>query len=135
MNLALAADLRIVATDARLMAGFLRIGVHPGGGALTLLHRIAGREAAAAIALFGEELSGVRAWELGLAWEALPATDVEERALELASVAAGDPELSRLTARSLRAEAEAPMPLAIAVEYERGNQMWSLRRRATGTAG
>ena len=32
INLMLAADLRIVAEDARLISGFLRIGLHPGGG-------------------------------------------------------------------------------------------------------
>jgi len=36
-NLMLAADLRIVAEDARLISGFLRIGLHPGGGHFALL--------------------------------------------------------------------------------------------------
>ena len=31
MNLALATDMRVVAGNARLMSGFLRIGLHPGG--------------------------------------------------------------------------------------------------------
>src|SRR3954447_1435402 len=31
MNLMLATDLRVVAEDARLLAGFLKIGLHPGG--------------------------------------------------------------------------------------------------------
>src|SRR5271154_1544808 len=61
MNLMLAADLRVIASDARLLSGFLRIGIHPGGGFFTLSGRLAGREAAAALGLFSEELSGERA--------------------------------------------------------------------------
>jgi enoyl-CoA hydratase/carnithine racemase len=135
LNLALAADLRVVADDARLVAGFLRIGVHPGGGGLTLLNRLAGREAAAALALFGEVVDGRRAREIGLAWESVPEHRVDERALELASVAAADPELARLTVRSLRASGETPLPLEVAAEYERASQIWSLRRRAARTIG
>src|SRR5579875_3172711 len=49
VNLMLATDLRVVAEDARIIAGFLRIGIHPGGGHFALLARLAGREAAAAM--------------------------------------------------------------------------------------
>ena len=84
INLMLATDLRIVAEDARLISGFLRIGLHPGGGHFGLLAGRAGAEAAAAAGIFGEEISGLRAVQLGLAWEALPAEQVEQRAAELA---------------------------------------------------
>src|ERR1700744_791144 len=53
INLMLATDLRIVAEDARLISGFLRIGVHPGGGHFGLLAGRAGSEAAAAMGNFG----------------------------------------------------------------------------------
>ena len=130
LNLALATDLRIVAEDARLIAGFLRLGVHPGGGSLTMLNDRAGREAAAAMVLFGEVVTGRRAADLGLAWEALPDADVEARAIELAHAAAADPALSRLTVRSLRAEAGQRLPVRTALEYERASQLWSLARRS-----
>jgi enoyl-CoA hydratase len=130
LNLALATDLRIVASDARLLAGFLRIGVHPGGGSLTMLTARAGHEAAAALALFGAEIDGRRAVEIGLAWQAVPAEAVLDTAIALAVRAAGDPALARLAVQSLRAEAKAQMPLRVAVEYERASQLWSLARRA-----
>ena len=57
---------------------------HPGGGHFGLLAGRAGAEAAAAAGIFGEEISGLRAVQLGLAWEALPSEQVEERAAELA---------------------------------------------------
>lgn len=129
VNLVLAADLRIVAEDARLLAGFQRIGLHPGGGNFKLTARLAGREATAALSLFGEEIDGRRAVDLGLAWEALAADRVEPRALELAHRAAEDPELARTALRSFRQITDWGVGWDIAMEAERSAQMWSLRRR------
>src|SRR5512133_1758726 len=95
MNMLLATDLRIVARDARLLAGFLKRGMHPGGGHFVILSRLIGREAAAAMALFGEEINGEKAVELGLAWESVDDAAVESRALELATRVAADPALAR----------------------------------------
>jgi enoyl-CoA hydratase len=130
LNLALAADMRIVAEDARLMSGFLRNGLHPGGGLFTLLGRSAGREVAAAVGLFGGELSGRAAAACGLAFEAAPDALVEERAWAYARVAARDPELTRLATQSFREQlGPPPVPWPIAAESDRGKQMWSHRRR------
>jgi enoyl-CoA hydratase len=129
LNLVMAGDLRIVATDARLIAGFLRIGIHPGGGSFKLMSQLAGREAAAALAIFGEEIDGVRAAELGLAWQAVPDSDVEMRANEVARRAAIDPELSRLATKTFRAHAGHGIDWEVAMEAERSSQIWSLRRR------
>lgn len=130
MNLLLATDLRVVARDARLVSGFLPIGLHPGGGHGHLLTRAAGREAAAALTLFGAGIDGTRAAELGLAWAAVEDAEVEAAALELAEVPGADPELARATARSVRAEQGPPgLPWGAAIELERAAQMWSLRRR------
>jgi enoyl-CoA hydratase len=129
VNLMLATDLRIVAEGARIITGFARIGIHPGGGHFVLLARAGGREAASAMGVFGQEISGSRAFELGLAWEALPADAVEARAQEIASTVAADPELARTTVRSFRLETGPPAaswPLGL--EAERAAQMWSLRR-------
>lgn len=130
LNLALVTDLRIFSEDAEVIAGFLRIGVHPGGGSLTMLAARAGREAAAALAIFGERLEGRRAVDVGLAWDCVADAEVEGRALELARRAAKDPELARLAVRSLRAEAAGNLPIRVALEYERASQLWSLRRRS-----
>lgn len=130
MNLFLATDLRVVSTNVRLLAGFLRIGIHPGGGFFTLMGRLGGREVAAAMGLFGQEISGEQAVRLGLAWEAVPDETVEGRAMELAELAAQDPELVRHALASYRAELGPPaVSWAAAVDMERGIQMWSQRRR------
>jgi enoyl-CoA hydratase len=132
MNLALATDLRVVARNARLLAGFLRIGLHPGGGFFTIATRSAGREATAAMGLFSEEIDGERAAEIGLAWVAVDDADVEDRAMQLAARTAKDPELAREAVRSFRTEAGPPgMQWDVAVHFERATQMWSQRRRMT----
>lgn len=130
MNLMLATDLRIVSEDARLLSGFLKIGLHPGGGFFTIANRTAGREATAAMGLFSQEISGRKAAEIGLAWEAVPDAKVEERALELAHIAARDPMLTRRAVKSFRTETGPPqVTWEAALEIERGVQMWSQHRR------
>lgn len=131
MNMLLAADLRIVAHDARLLCGFLKRGIHPGGGHFVLLSRLIGREAAAAMALFGAEIDGRRAAELGLAWESVDADAVEARALDLAAGVAADPELARVAVGNFRLETGPPhLGWELASQFERPSQMWSMRRSA-----
>lgn len=130
INLMLATDLRVVATDARILAGFLKIGLHPGGGFFTIAGRSAGREATAAMGLFSEEITGSRAAEIGLAWAAVPDEQVEAKARRLAASAARDPRLAREAVRSFRTELGPPgIGWEAAVEFERATQMWSQRRR------
>ena len=131
VNLMLATDLRVIAESARIISGFARIGIHPGGGHFHLVSRVAGREVAAGLSLFAQDIDGRRAAALGLAWEALPEEEVEPRALQIAATVASDPELARAAARSFRAELGPPsVPWPAALEMEKGVQMWSLRRRA-----
>ena len=131
LNLALATDLRVIASDAVLLSGFLPIGLHPGGGHTTLLGRQGSRELASALALFGERLSGDEAAARGLAWKAVPAEEVDAAAEALAATPARDPALARRTAASLRTTYGPPaLPWPAALELERASQMWSMRRKA-----
>ena len=136
LNLALATDLRIVSRTARLLPGFAQIGIHPGGGHFTLLNRAAGREAAAAMGLFGHEVNGEQAVALGIAWSAHDDAEVEEQAHAVAARVAQDPELARRMVRSFRRETAAGgVAWDVAVELERSPQMWSLRRKHGSGAG
>jgi enoyl-CoA hydratase len=129
----MATDLRVVAEDAKLLSGFVPIGLHPGGGHSLLLARAGSRETANALALFGQRLTGVEAVERGLAWAAVPAEQVDSAARELAAVPAGDPALARRTALSMRRIAGPPaVPWEAALDLERASQMWSMRRKALG---
>lgn len=131
VNLMLACDARVVADDARIVAGFLRIGLHPGGGFFSLVGRLGGgREVAAALGLFGEAIDGPRAVALGLAWESLPDDEVESRARQMCVAAARDPRLARRALASMRTELGPPVvPWEAALAMERGVQTWSMRRR------
>ncbi|MES1926052.1 enoyl-CoA hydratase-related protein [Salinisphaera sp. T31B1] len=130
INLMLATDLRIVADNARILSGFLRIGLHPGGGFFTIAGRTAGREATSAMGLFSEELDGKRAEAVGMAWRSLPDDQVEDFAMELARRPAKDPALAREATRSFRTELGPPgIGWENALQFERATQMWSQRRR------
>jgi len=126
-NLALAADVRIVSQTARLVSGFAPIGIHPGGGHFNLLTRSATREVAAAISFFSIPISGERALQLGLAWEALDDLEVDQRAFNLAYEVAQDPALARAMKRTLITTVDATWQ--VATDAERSIQMWSLRRK------
>ncbi|MFI2478568.1 enoyl-CoA hydratase/isomerase family protein [Nocardia xishanensis] len=131
LNLALATDLRLMAADARLDSGFARLGIHPGGGHFALFGRVAGRDAVAAVSIFGEAINGARAEQIGLAWRALPTEEVQPRAFQLAAQVASDPALARRAIASLRQEL-GPPPLSSAdgLEIELEAQVWSLARRS-----
>jgi enoyl-CoA hydratase/carnithine racemase len=72
MNFALACAVIIAAESARFDPRFLDVGIHPGGGHLWRLQARAGRQAAAAMVLFGEALTGPDAVTHGLAWTCVP---------------------------------------------------------------
>ncbi|MFO6451065.1 MULTISPECIES: enoyl-CoA hydratase/isomerase family protein [unclassified Aeromicrobium] len=130
LNLALAADLRVASEDARLLAGFLAAGIHPGGGFFTLVRRLAGREAAATLGLFSQEVSGREAKGFGLVGVCVPDEDTEKTALEIAQHVARDPLVARRAKRSFNLETQStPLPWAAALEVERGVQLWTQARR------
>lgn len=130
LNLALSADLRVMSSTARLIPGFMRLGLHPGGGFFTLARRTMNRDQIAALGLFGESTTGSEAQRIGLAYEAVDDGEVDDRAIGLAKKAAADPELSRLSVRSFRIETSTPgMSWEAALEFERASQMRSQRRR------
>jgi enoyl-CoA hydratase len=130
LNLMLATDLRIVATTARIRSGFLGLGFHPGGGHYALLGRALQRDAVAAIGIFDEEITGARAAEIGLAWEAHPEGGVEPRAFELARKVARLPTVTRMAVASMRAElGPPPLPLPSSIDVERAAQLYSIRNR------
>lgn len=129
MNLLLAADVRVVAQNARLISGFSKIGVHPGGGHLMLLADATSIEATCAMAIFGQEIDGVRAEQLGLAWRAVPDEEVEAHAIAMAKRAAADPELTRTITKTMRMTASAKSAAwPAALQAERASQLWSQRR-------
>jgi hypothetical protein len=105
--------------------------MHPGGGHFVILSRLIGCGAAAAMALFGEEIDDTKAVQLGLAWESVDDADVEECASELAGRVAADPEMARVAVGNFRREVvNGAVSWEVASQFERPAQMWSMRRQA-----
>jgi enoyl-CoA hydratase/carnithine racemase len=66
-----AADIVLVRDDARIADNHINFGMIPGGGSTVRLPRIVGRQAALALLLSGERLSGTDAVARGLAYQSL----------------------------------------------------------------
>ncbi|WP_327140416.1 enoyl-CoA hydratase/isomerase family protein [Nocardia sp. NBC_01327] len=84
MTLAMQADIRILATDARYAIPQVRLGVLPDATAHWTVARVAGMAVAADILLSGRAFDGAEACRLGLASRSLPAAEVLPAALEMA---------------------------------------------------
>jgi enoyl-CoA hydratase len=128
MNLALSCDLIVCTPRARFETRFPQIGLHPGGGHLWHLRERIGRQAAAALSLFGEVLGGEEAAQHGLAWRCVPESELLDVAVALASRAAGlDRELAGRI-RSTLDESGAVHRASDAVDLEFPAQQWSMER-------
>lgn len=116
LELALACDLRIAADDARLGLTETRIGLIPGAGGTQRLTRVAGRAVALRLILAGELVSGGAAERLGVVHQAVPAGEVQARALDLARTLAALPRGALQSAK--RCIALAPSEAGYAAEIE-----------------
>lgn len=127
LNLALACDIRLAGASARFDPGFLKLGIHQGGGNSWLLQRLVGPQAAAAMILFGEALDGPTAERLGLVWRCVADDALLDEATHLAAKAASvaDAELGRTMKQTLRAMSGVHTH-ADAVDHEIGPQLWSM---------
>ncbi len=75
--LALACDLRLAATEAKMGVNFVRIGLHPGMGCTALLPHVVGSARAAELLLTGRLVTGAEALDLGLVSRAVPRDELE----------------------------------------------------------
>jgi len=91
LELALACDFRIAAKESRLGLTETRIGLIPGAGGTQRLTRVAGRAVALRMILTGAMVTAEEAAHLGIVHEAVPAEEVDTRAMALATTLAGMP--------------------------------------------
>jgi len=125
MNLALVCDVRITCPAARFDTRFAQIGLHPGGGHVWMLDRLAGPQTTAAMALFGERVDGTRAVDLGLAWSCVDADVLVDTAVAMATRAASVPrDLMTRVKQTLR-DAPWQPDFEAAVTTELDRQAWS----------
>lgn len=84
LGLALAADFRVAAPEARFSANFARLGFHQGFGLSVTLPRLVGPQAAAELLYTGRRVKGDEAVALGLADRLAPLEDLRSVAHDLA---------------------------------------------------
>ena len=110
LHLAAAADLTVVAGDARVWEPFSQRGFTPDTGGTWLLPRLVGPQRARELLLLGREISGADAAEWGLVHRAVPSTELDAVAEQLAlGLAAGPTVALGLTKWLLYAGAAAPL--------------------------
>ncbi|GAA3254848.1 enoyl-CoA hydratase/isomerase family protein [Sphingomonas yabuuchiae] len=70
LGLALVADFRIATPEARFVANFVQLGLHPGFGISAVLERVIGRQRAAMMLLTGRRIRGDEAerWGWSTSW-------------------------------------------------------------------
>ncbi|MEM8903006.1 MAG: enoyl-CoA hydratase/isomerase family protein [Actinomycetota bacterium] len=100
LGLALSADFRIAAPEARFSANFARLGFHQGFGLSVTLPRLVGEQAAAELLYTGRRVGGEAAVGLGLADRLVPLDELRDEAEALAREIAGS---APLAVRSIRA--------------------------------
>ena len=108
LELALACDLRIAATEAKLGLPEVGLGLIPGAGGTQRLARLCGRPLAARLILGAETIDGAAACELGVVQWAVPRAELPRRAAEIAQRVAGLPAAALAASKACIAAAGEP---------------------------
>ena len=118
LGLALAADFRVAAPEARFSANFVKLGFHPGFGISHLLARVVGAQRAALMQLTGRRVKAEEAQTWGLVDDLVPIEGLREAALALAAeLAEGAPLAVESTRETLRADLVAAVKAATDREH------------------
>ncbi|MGO9699431.1 MAG: enoyl-CoA hydratase/isomerase family protein [Xanthobacteraceae bacterium] len=106
LELALACDFRIAATDVKMGLPEARLGLIPGAGGTQRLTRLCGPSVAARLILGAEIIDGSQACELGVVQWAVPRAELGARALEIAARVAALPAAALAWSKKCIAAAE-----------------------------
>jgi 2-(1,2-epoxy-1,2-dihydrophenyl)acetyl-CoA isomerase len=119
LSLALACDLRIASSEARLGATFSRVGLHPDWGASFFLPRLVGTGTACEMIFTGRMLSAEEALRVGLVNRVVEATKFPDRVLEMArELAAAPPRAVRFAKEAIYDAAGASLDQMLDYEDE-----------------
>lgn len=135
LGIALAADIRICAPEARFNAAFVRVGLSGCDvGVSYLLPRLVGYGIAAELLLTGRLVDADEALRIGLANRVVAADALMESALELAAqIAANSPFGVWMTKQVMQRTVDAPS-LGAALELENRTQVLATRTEDSGEA-
>jgi enoyl-CoA hydratase len=133
LELALCADIRIAADDARFSLPELSQGLLPLAGGSQRLTRIAGRGAAASMLLLGEEMDATAALRCGLVSRVVPAADLASEAEALASkLAERGPIALRYAKEAVRQGIEMSLDQGLRLELDLSIVLQTTADRAEG---
>ena len=126
LGLAMIADMRIAAPEARFTANFVKLGFHPGFGLTYTLPRLIGRGPAEVMFLTGARVDAQEAQRIGLVNEIVLEKDLLSAAqTHAASIAQNAPLAVRSTRKTLRADLAACVRAATDREFE--EQLWLMK--------
>ena len=122
-GLALTADFRVAAPEARFAANFVKLGIHPGFGLTVTLPKLVGAQTANLLFLTGRRIKGEQALALGLVDQLAPLAQLRSAAQRLAAEIA---ENAPLAVRSVRATMRRGLAeqVAAATDHELAEQQW-----------
>ena len=122
-GLALSADFRVGAPEARFSANFVKLGIHPGFGLTVTLPNLIGKQAANLMFLTGRRIKGEEAQSMGLIDQTAPLAEVRSAARALAAEIA---ENAPLAVGSVRATVRHGLAgqIARATDHELAEQQW-----------
>lgn len=125
LGLAVSADFRVVAPEARFVANFTRLAFHPGFALSTTLPRLLGPQKAALMLLTSRRIKGEEALAIGLADDLVPLAEVRQAAHRLAAeIAEGGPLGVAATRKTLRQGLYESVKATLAHEHA---EQWKLR--------
>ena len=130
LGLALSADFRVAAPEARFAANFAKLGIHPGFGLTATLPNLIGRQAASLLFLTGRRVKGEEALRLGLADQLAPLRELRAAAAALAGEIAENAPLAVVSVRATMRQGLAER-ISAATDHELAEQQ---RLRATQDA-
>lgn len=117
LEMALACDLRIIATEAQVGLPELTHGLVPGGGGTQRLPRLIGSAPTLELLYLGQRVDGARAVELGIANRCVDRAELRRVTSEIASQIASQPRAALRSAKRLVQRA-ADTSLTVGLELE-----------------
>ena len=123
LGLALTADFRVAAPEARFAANFVKLGIHPGFGLTVTLPQLIGAQAANLLFLTGRRIKGEEALRLGLVDRLVPLDELAAAAQALAAEIAENAPLATVSVRATMRQGLAEQ-IAAATDHELAEQQW-----------
>lgn len=119
LGLAMVADFRVAAPEARFVANFVKLAFHPGFGLTHTLPRVVGQQRASLMFLTGRRIKAEEGLAWGLVDELVPAKELRGAALRLAKEIAENAPLAVVaTRKTLRAQLAADVRAQTKIEHE-----------------